>query len=328
MKKIKNIGVLTSGGDSPGMNAAVRAVVRTAIYSNLKVFAIKNGYDGIIDDNMIEFDILNVSNILQKGGTILGSARSKGFRTKEGRQQAFDNLKKHDIDALIVIGGDGTFRGATDFSQEHDIPCVGMPATIDNDIYGTDHTIGYDTALNTVIEAVDKIKDTASSHGRLFFVEVMGRDSGELALTSGLACGAEAVLVPEQKDDISKLVKKLVKHHERHRSGIILVAEGYKEGGTYQIADLVRKKLPDFDVRVSILGHMQRGGSPSAHDRLLASRLGSGAVEALLDDQKSIMIGVVNNEVVHVPFKKVTKKNKPLDISLLKLNDILNVYKD
>lgn len=327
MGKIKTIGVLTSGGDAPGMNAAVRAVVRTAIYNDLKVFGIKNGYDGIIENSMDEFDLSNVSNILQKGGTILGSARSKAFRTVEGRQQAFDNLKSRKVDALVVIGGDGTFNGATVFSQEHDIPCVGIPGTIDNDIFGTDYTIGYDTALNTVVDAVDKIKDTASSHGRLFFVEVMGRDSGELALVSGLSCGAESVLVPERKTDIKRLVNKVVKHHERHRSGIILVAEGNKEGGAYKISELVQKELPDFDVRVSVLGHMQRGGTPTATDRLMASKLGAGAVEALLDDQKSIMIGISNNNVVHVPFLKVTKQNKPLDESLFDLNDILNVYK-
>lgn len=326
MSRIKKIGVLTSGGDAPGMNAAVRAVVRGAIFYKLEVVGIEQGYHGLILDRIVKMDSSSVSGIINQGGTILKSARSESFRTKEGRAKAFENLKKHKIDALVVIGGDGTFTGARLFTQEHGIPVVGVPGTIDNDLYGTDYTIGYDTASNTVIEAVDKIRDTASAHSRLFFIEVMGRDAGFLALRSAIASGAEAVLVPEVKTDHQKLETFLSNGFKKKKtSSIVLVAEGEKEFGVVKIADQVAKRHPEYDVRVTILGHLQRGGSPTAFDRVLASRLGVSAVEALLDDQKSIMVGWVNREVVHVPFNQALKNSKGLTPALLNLVDVLSI---
>ncbi len=326
MSKIKKIGVLTSGGDAPGMNAAIRAVVRASIYHKLDVVGIEQGYHGLILDRIIKMDSSSVSGIINQGGTILKSARSESFRTKEGRAKAAEVIKKHKIDALVVIGGDGTFTGARIFTQEHNIPIVGVPGTIDNDLYGTDYTIGYDTASNTVIEAVDKIRDTASAHSRLFFVEVMGRDAGFLALRSAIAAGAEAVLVPEVKTDHQKLETFLQSGFKKKKtSSIVLVAEGEKEFGVVKIADQVSKNHPEYDVRVTILGHLQRGGSPTAFDRVLASRLGVSAVEALLDDQKSIMVGWVNREVVHVPFNQALKNKKNLTPALLSLIEVLSI---
>ncbi len=327
MGQIKKIGVLTSGGDAPGMNAALRAVVRAAIYNNLKVVGIKQGYHGMIQNRFVAMNSQSVSNIIHLGGTILKSARSDGFRTPEGRKTAFENLQKHKVDALVVIGGDGTFTGARIFGQEYNFPIVGIPGTIDNDLYGTDYTIGYDTALNTVVEAVDKIRDTASAHSRLFFIEVMGRDAGFLALRSGIASGAEAILVPEIDTDFNQLNAFLEKGMRKDKSSsIVLVAEGEKiSGGAIHVAEKVSKEYPDYDTRVTILGHIQRGGSPSAFDRVTASRLGVSAIEALIDDQKSIMVGLVNKEVVHVPFNQALKNKKKLNPSLLELTTILSI---
>lgn len=326
MSKIKKIGVLTSGGDAPGMNAAIRAVVRTAIFNELEIVGIKQGYEGLINGNFEPMKSYDVSNIIQKGGTILCSARSEYFREAEGRKKAYKQMKAANIDALVVIGGDGTFSGARIFTQEYEIPVVGIPGTIDNDLYGTDYTIGFDTALNTVIEAVDKIRDTASAHNRLFFIEVMGRDAGFLALRSGIATGAEAILIPERQTDTTDLEEYLDKGYKGHKtSGIVIVAEGDKSGGAYTIAKKIGEKHPEYDIRVSVLGHMQRGGAPSAFDRVTASTLGVAAVEALLDDQKSIMVGMVNGEVSHVPFNKTIKNKKKVKDSLLTINDILSI---
>ncbi len=323
---IKRIALLTSGGDAPGMNAAIRAVVRTAIYNGVQVMGVNQGYQGLINNDFMEMHSNSVSNIIHLGGTILKSARSKEFRTVEGRQKAFEHLKQNSVDGLVVIGGDGTFTGARIFAQEHNFPIVGIPGTIDNDLYGTDSTIGYDTALNTVIAAVDKIRDTATAHSRLFFVEVMGRDAGFLALRSGIASGAEAILVPEVRTDFEKLEKFLSDGLSKDKkSSIVLVAEGEKMGGTIAIANKVAEDHPEYDVRVTILGHIQRGGSPSAYDRVLASQLGVAAVQALLDDQKSIMVGIVNREIVHVPFNQTLKNKKSLNPSLMGLTEILSI---
>ncbi len=326
MNPIKKIAVLTSGGDAPGMNAAIRAVVRGGIYNNLEVCGVIKGYQGLIDDDFVELQSNSVSNIIQAGGTILKSARCKAFRDYEGRRTAYNNLKKHNIDALVVIGGDGSFSGAREFGDEFNIPVVGIPGTIDNDLYGTDYTIGYDTALNTVIEAVDKIRDTATAHSRLFFIEVMGRDAGFLALRGGIASGAEAILVPEVKTDINHLEDFLKNgFNKKKSSSIVLVAEGEKAGGAFTIAQKVREDHPEYDVRVTVLGHIQRGGSPSAFDRVVASRMGVSAVEALLNNCSKIMIGIVNNEMVRVPFTNVFKHLKDLEPRLLDLIKILSI---
>jgi 6-phosphofructokinase 1 len=319
MGKITALGLLTSGGDSPGMNAAIRAVTRTGIKNGLKVFGIMRGYEGMIDNDIRELSSTDVSGIIQKGGTILKTARSKRFREYQGRLQAYENLKKRNINALVVIGGDGSFKGAAEFSQEFDIPVVGLPGTIDNDMFGTDYTIGYDTCLNTVMEAVDKIRDTASSHNRVFFVEVMGRDAGFVALHSGIAVGAEGILIPEVTGQIDSLMQLLASPERKNKSSVILVAEGNTEGRSYEIAERVRNAFPELDVRVTILGHVQRGGSPTAYDRLSASRLGVAAVEALLDDQQSIMIGIQNGSTVHVPINKTVKQNREISPSRLEL---------
>jgi len=326
MSRIQKIGVLTSGGDAPGMNAAIRAVTRAAIYNKMEVVGIKQGYEGLINGDFKKLKSYDVSNIIGQGGTILRSARSMEFKTPEGRKKAYDQMIENKIDALVVIGGDGTFTGARIFTQEYDIPVVGIPGTIDNDLYGTDYTIGYDTAINTVIDAVDKIRDTASAHNRLFFIEVMGRDAGFIALRSGIATGAEAILIPEKETHIQELQKYLEKGYKKHKSsGIVIVAEGDKSGGAYTIAKEIEKEHPEYDIRVSVLGHMQRGGSPSAFDRVTASRLGVAAVDALLDDQKSIMVGVVNGETTHVPFNKTIKNKKKVKESLVDINDILTI---
>jgi 6-phosphofructokinase 1 len=326
MAKIKRIGVLTSGGDAPGMNAAIRAVTRMAIYHGLEVYGIRSGYHGMINDQIIRLESHDVSNIIQRGGTILKTARSAEFRTPEGRAQAYANLKKHQIDALVIIGGDGSLTGARLLSEEYDIPCVGVPGTIDNDLYGTDYTIGYDTAINTVVEAVDKIRDTASAHNRLFFVEVMGRDAGFIALRSGIAVGAEAILVPERDTPYEKLKCYLETGFvNKKTSGIVIVAEGEQQGGAYEIANKVKADFSQYEVKVTVLGHIQRGGSPTAYDRVTASHMGAAAVDALLDDQKSVMIGIVNKQIVHVPFNKTIKARKPLNEELLKISQILSI---
>ncbi len=326
MSKIKKIAVLTSGGDAPGMNAAVRAVVRAGLYHKLEVFGIEHGYEGMINGEFIKMTSIQVRNVIQRGGTFLRSARSLEFKTKEGRAKAYQKIKEQKIDALVVIGGDGTFMGAGLFSQEHDIPCVGIPGTIDNDMYGTDFTIGFDTALNTVVEAIDKIKDTASAHDRCFFIEVMGRDAGFIALQAGIATGAEAILIPEVPGQEAKLKEYILKQSKAQKtSQIILVAEGNNFGGAQEVAKKVAADFDNLDIRVSVLGHIQRGGSPTAFDRYLASRLGVAAVEALLDNQRSIMVGYTNHEVVHVPFNKTIKGHRNVNDELLKVADILTI---
>jgi 6-phosphofructokinase 1 len=323
---IKCIGLLTSGGDAPGMNAAIRSVTRAAIFNGIRVKAIYRGYKGLITGEIVEFQTQNVSNIIQQGGTILKSARCAEFRTPEGRKQAYDNMVKEGIDALVVIGGDGTFTGARIFAQEFNVPIIGLPGTIDNDLYGTDATIGYDTAMNTIVEAVDKIRDTASSHERLFFIEVMGRDAGFLALNSAIASGAEAAIIPEHKTDVDQLEQLIGNGFRKSKnSSIVLVAESEITGGANGLAERMHKEHPEYDVRVTILGHIQRGGSPSAYDRIIASRMGVAAIDALLDEQRSIMIGIVNNEIVHVPFTKAIKDDKPVNQNLLGVLQILSI---
>jgi len=321
---MKTIAVFTSGGDSPGMNACIRAVVRTALHNGIKIYGIMHGYQGMIDDKFKLLGSDDVGNILQRGGTILKSSRSKEFLTVEGRQKAFDNLQKYGIGGVIAIGGDGTFAGAKVFTEEHMIPFIGLPGTIDNDLIGTDYTIGYDTALNNVIDAVDKIKDTAASHDRLFFVEVMGKDAGFIALRSGIGVGAAAILIPEVHTDLEGLIKNLEAAYTRKKSSsIIIVAEGDDAGGAYKIAEKVVAKLPQYDTRVSILGHQQRGGNPSALDRMLASQLGYEAVNALLADKHSVMVGIVNKEVVYTPFEQAIKHHDKVNTDFLKLANIL-----
>lgn len=324
--KIKCVGILTSGGDSPGMNAAIRSVTRAAIFNGIKVKAIFRGYKGLITGEIKEFQTQNVSNIIQQGGTILKTARCMEFMTVEGRKTAYENMQREGIDALVVIGGDGTFTGARIFAQEFNVPIVGLPGTIDNDLFGTDSTIGYDTALNTILDAVDKIRDTASSHERLFFIEVMGRDAGFLALNSALASGAEAAIIPERETQVDQLAE-LVKNGFRKskNSSIVIVAESEITGGAQGLADRMHREYPEYDVRVTILGHIQRGGSPSAYDRILASRMGVAAIDALLDEQRSIMIGIVNDEIVHVPFTKAIKDDKPVNEKLLGVIQMLSI---
>lgn len=318
MPEIKCIGILTSGGDAPGMNAAIRAVTRSAICAGYRVKGIYRGYRGLITGEIVEFKTQNVSNIIQMGGTILKTARCPEFKTPEGRKQAYDTLKREEIDALVVIGGDGSLSGARVFATEFDVPIVGLPGTIDNDLYGTDTTIGYDTALNTIMECVDKIRDTATSHERLFFIEVMGRDAGFLALNGAIASGAEAAIIPEISTEVDQLAE-LIKNGFRKskNSSIVLVAESPVTGGAMGLAERVKNEYPQYDVRVSILGHLQRGGSPTAHDRILASRMGAAAIDALLDDQRNVMIGITNDEIVYVPFSKAIKNDKPINRELL-----------
>lgn len=324
-KVMQKIAVFTSGGDAPGMNAAIRSVTRSALAKGLQVIGIRRGYQGMIEGDFVELQSTSVSGILQLGGTFLQTARSKDFRTEEGREKAYQNLVAAGVDGVVVIGGDGSFNGALEFSQEYDIPFVGIPGTIDNDMYGTDYTIGYDTAVNTVVEAVDKIKDTATSHGRLFFIEVMGRDAGQLALKAGIACGAEVIFIPELNDEKAALDYFLEKGYKKKKSsGIVVVAEGETAGGALKLAEETQKAYPNIDVRVSILGHMQRGGSPSAQDRVAATQMGVAAVEALLDDQKSIMVGLQNGKIVHVPLIKVGKLDRDIDRDLLKIQQIIN----
>tara|TARA_B110000459_G_C16497957_1_gene442008 strand:- start:6 stop:980 length:975 start_codon:yes stop_codon:yes gene_type:complete len=324
---MKKIGVLTSGGDSPGMNAAVRAVVRTASFHGLEVVGVKRGYDGLIEADFVDLDAHSVANILQRGGTILKSMRSDGFRTIEGRKMAFKNLKAEGIQALVVIGGDGSFTGASIFIEEFDFPIVGLPGTIDNDLVGTDFTIGYDTALNTVVEAVDKIRDTADSHNRLFVVEVMGKDAGFIALRAGIGCGAEAILYPESEEDLlGAIVERMNSGGKRKKlSNIIIVAEGAKEGNAAEVAAELKEKCPGYDIRVVVLGHIQRGGSPTCMERVRASQMGLEAVQGLIDGKRGVMIGIVNDHVAHTPFSKAIKNQEKIDSQLLQMIDILSI---
>lgn len=325
MGKINCIGILTSGGDAPGMNAAIRAVTRSAIANGFRVMAIYRGYEGLINDEIREFTSENVSNIIQRGGTILKTARSKEFCTPEGRQKAYGNMQKHGIDALVVIGGNGSLTGARIFAQEFDVPCIGLPGTIDNDLNGTDLTIGYDTTLNTIMDCVDKIRDTATSHERIFFVEVMGRDAGFLAQNSAIASGAEAAIIPEDSTGADQLEHFIGRGIRKSKSSsIVIVSESPKCGAMYY-AERVKKEYPEYDVRVSILGHLQRGGSPSAGDRILASRLGAGAIQALLEGQRNVMIGIRNDEVVYVPFASAVKSDKPIKKELIDVLDTLSI---
>jgi len=324
---IKKIAVLTSGGDSPGMNAAIRAVVRACTYYSVECVGVYRGYQGLIEGDFETLSARHVSNIINKGGTILKSARSNEFRTEEGREKAYNGLKKAGIGAIVVIGGDGTFTGGLKFIQEFNFPLVGIPGTIDNDIYGTDKTIGYDTALNTVVEVIDKIRDTASSHNRLFFIEVMGRDAGFLALNSGIGAGAEEILIPEKNLGLDRLVESLKSSKENGKtSSIVVVSEGDKIGkNVFELADHINENFPDYDTRVSVLGHMQRGGSPSCFDRVLASRLGVAAVESLLDRSTGVMVGLTNNQVSTVALNKAIKMNNDIDKELLKVAEITSV---
>ncbi|QEC76845.1 MULTISPECIES: 6-phosphofructokinase [Mucilaginibacter] len=325
MTQIKKIGLYTSGGDSPGMNAAIRAVVRTAIYYGIEVMGIRRGYEGMTKGDFVPMNRKSVSNIIQRGGTILKTARCDNFRTPEGRQQAYDHLKKNNIDALVGIGGDGTFTGAKVFGAEYDMPIIGLPGTIDNDLMGTDFTIGYDTAINTVVEAVDKIRDTAESHDRLFIVEVMGRDSGLIALRTGIAAGAEAILIPEHKGGMEGLFNRLEHGRKDKTSRIVIVAEGEEAGGAFEVGRLVQERFPNYDTRISILGHIQRGGAPSCMDRVLASRVGAAAVEALRDGHRNEMIGIIHNEIAYTPFEHAIKHHVEINPNLLKLVEILSM---
>ena len=325
MRKINCIGILTSGGDAPGMNAAIRAVTRAAIANDFRVMAIYRGYEGLINDEIMEFSTENVSNIIQRGGTILKTARSREFETPEGRQRAYENMQKRGIDALVVIGGNGSLPGARIFADEFDVPCIGLPGTIDNDLNGTDSTIGYDTTLNTIMECVDKIRDTATSHERIFFVEVMGRDAGFLAQNSAIAAGAEAAIIPEDSTGADQLEHFIGRGIRKSKSSsIVIVSESPKCGAMYY-ADRVRKEYPEYDVRVSILGHLQRGGSPSAGDRVLASRLGVGAIQAILEGQRNVMVGIKNDEVVYVPFSNAIKSDKPVKKELIDVLALLSI---
>lgn len=322
--KVTKIGVMTSGGDSPGMNAAIRAVVRTGIYNGLEVYGIMRGYSGIIENDIVPMHSRSVANIIQRGGTILKTARCKEFFTPEGRKKAYNNLKKLGIDGLVVIGGDGSFRGADLFSREFDIPCIGIPGTIDKDIAGTDFTIGFDTAVNTAVEAIDKIRDTADAHDRLFIIEVMGRDAGYIALHSGIATGAENILIPERKTDVEELVSSLLEKERRKKLvNLVVVAEGDGFGGGNEVFKIFKERLPNADIRVCILGHIQRGGSPSCIDRLIASRMGYSAVECLIEGKHNVMVGIMNNRMHFTPLEKAVKAKQKISEEWLKIVRIL-----
>ena len=326
MGTIKCIGILTSGGDAPGMNAAIRAVTRSAIYNGLKVKGIYRGYKGLITGEIKEFKTENVSNIIQLGGTILKTARCQEFRTPEGRQIAYETMQREGIDALIIIGGDGSLTGARLLAQEFDVPCIGLPGTIDNDLFGTDTTIGYDTALNTILDAVDKIRDTATSHERLFFVEVMGRDAGFLALNGAIAAGAEAAIIPEFNTEVDQLEEFINNGFRKSKnSSIVLVAESEITGGAMHYPERVKNEYPQYDVRVTILGHLQRGGRPTAHDRIIASRMGVASIQALMEGQRNVMIGIENDQIVYVPFTKAIKNDKPIDRELVNVLHELSI---
>jgi 6-phosphofructokinase 1 len=324
-KTIKKIGVLTSGGDSPGMNAAIRSVVRTCAFHEVECIGIYRGYQGMIEGDYKEMGPRSVNNIINKGGTILKSARSKEFMTKEGREKAHKNITKAGIDALVVIGGDGTFTGAEIFNNEYNFPVIGIPGTIDNDIFGTSHTLGFDTALNTVVECIDKIRDTASSHNRLFLVEVMGRDAGHIALNAGIGAGAEEILIPEEDLGLERLLESLSRSKASGKSSsIVVIAEGDKIGkNVFELKDYIEENLPEYDTRVSVLGHMQRGGSPSCYDRVLASRLGVKAVESLLEGKSNYMVGILNDKVALTPLEQAIKGNSEIDKELLRVSDIM-----
>jgi 6-phosphofructokinase 1 len=324
-KKVTRIGVLSSGGDSPGMNAAIRAVVRTAIYNGLEVYGIMRGYLGMVEDDIFQMESRSVANIIQRGGTILKTARCKEFLEYEGRKKAYENLKKRDIDGLVVIGGDGSFKGAQIFSNEFDIPCIGLPGTIDKDIAGTDFTIGFDTAVNTAVEAIDKIRDTADAHDRLFVIEVMGRDAGYIALHSGIATGAENILIPERKTMMDEIVASLAEKEKRKKLvNLIVVAEGDEFGGAQEVASFIKSKLPNQSVRVCILGHIQRGGSPTCMDRLIASRMGYHAVESLMEGRHNVFVGIVNNKMHYTPLDEAVKKKQRISEEWLKIVKILS----
>ena len=325
-KQIKTVGILTSGGDAPGMNACIRAITRTAIFNGMKVMGIYRGYEGLINGEIKEFTSESVSNTIQRGGTILKTARSMEFMTPEGMQKAYDNLVKFGIDALIVIGGNGSLTGAQNLAREYDYPVIGLPGTIDNDLYGTDSTIGYDTALNTIVDCVDKIRDTATSHDRIFFVEVMGRDAGFLAQNSAIAAGAEAAIIPEDQTDVDQLEQFISRGFRKSKnSSIVIVSESKKDGGAMYYAERVRKEYPQYDVRVTILGHLQRGGSPTACDRILASRLGHASIEALKEGQRNVMVGIHNDQIVYVPIDRAIKKDKPIDKELIDVLGVLSI---
>lgn len=326
--KINKIGVLTSGGDSPGMNAAIRAVVRTCAYHNIECIGIYRGFQGMIEGDFKEMEPRSVNNIVNKGGTILKSARSKDFMHYEGRKKAFENLQKVGVNALVIIGGDGSFTGGEVFNKEFGFPIMGIPGTIDNDIYGTSHTLGYDTALNTVVECIDKIRDTASSHNRLFFVEVMGRDAGHIALNAGIGAGAEEILIPEEDLGLDRLIESLERSKKNGKtSSIVVVSEGDKTTGknVFELKEYVEANLPEYDVRVSVLGHMQRGGSPSCFDRVLASRMGVKAVESLLEGKSNYMVGLINDKMALTPLEQAIKGNSEIDEELLRVSDITSI---
>lgn len=323
---MKKIGLLTSGGDSPGMNAAIRAVVRTAVYHNMEVYGIRRGYQGMIEGDIYKMETTDVSNIIQRGGTILKTARSKEFMTDEGMEKAHKQLKSHGIEALVLIGGDGTFRGAVKFFEKYTIPAIGLPGTIDKDLAGTDYTIGFDTAVNTAVEAIDKIRDTAESHDRLFVVEVMGRDAGYIALNSGIACGAEDILLPEVTTNIDEVIERIDNDERRKKTvHIIVVAEGDDFGGANELLELIKKKFPNLDTRAAILGHIQRGGAPSYADRVLASRLGYAAVLGLKEGKTQVMAGIVNDNVVFTEFKNAVKENSKMSSDMLEMIRVLAV---
>jgi 6-phosphofructokinase 1 len=323
-KKVTKIGVLTSGGDSPGMNAAVRAVVRTAIYHGLEVYGIVRGYQGMVDGDIYKMESKSVANIIQRGGTILKTARCKEFMEYEGRKKAYENLKKHDINGLVIIGCDGSFRGAQIFSNEFDIPCIGLPGTIDKDIAGTDFTIGFDTAVNTAVEAIDKIRDTADAHDRLFVIEVMGRDAGYIALHSGISTGAENILIPEKKTNIEEIVNQLAEKGRRKKLvNIVVVAEGDEFGGAAEVTKILKERLPEQDIRMTILGHIQRGGAPSCMDRVIASRMGYHAVESLMEGRHNVFVGIVNNRMHYTPLDEAVKKKQRISDEWLNIVKIL-----
>lgn len=323
-KKITKIGVLTSGGDSPGMNAAIRAVVRTGIYYGIEVYGIMRGYSGMVDGEIQKMESRSVANIIQRGGTILKTSRSNEFLTKEGRAKAYANLKKYEIEGLVIIGGDGSFRGAQIFSNEYDIPCIGLPGTIDKDIAGTDFTIGFDTAVNTAVDAIDKIRDTADAHDRLFIIEVMGRDAGYIALHSGISTGAEHILIPEKKTSVIDLIASLKEKQKRKKLvNLIVVAEGEDFGGADELAKHIKKEMPGQDLRVCILGHIQRGGSPSCFDRVIASRMGYHAVECFLENRFNVFIGIVNNKMHYIPLDEAVKRKQRISEEWMKIVKIL-----
>lgn len=325
-KTIKKIGVLTSGGDSPGMNAAIRSVVRTCAFHDIECLGIYRGYQGMIEGDFKEMNARSVNNIINKGGTILKSARSKEFMTPEGRKKAYDNLVKAGVDSLVVIGGDGSFTGAEVFNSEYGFPVMGIPGTIDNDIFGTSHTLGYDTALNTVVDVIDKIRDTASSHNRLFLVEVMGRDAGHIALNAGIGAGAEEILIPEEDLGLDRLLDSLKKSKASGKSSsIVVIAEGDKIGkNVFELKDYIEEHLPEYDVRVSVLGHMQRGGSPSCFDRVLASRLGVKAVESILEGKSNYMVGIIQDKIALTPLEQAIKGSSEIDQELVRVSDIMS----